>query len=79
MVHICYDEEADALAEIEAKLKILDLHRPIIDADWPAPGHCLDCWDDAATDYLPWPCPLVRLLALPYADRDGYRPEWRPA
>lgn len=23
------------------------------------------------------PCPTVRLLALPYAGRDGYREEWR--
>lgn len=26
----------------------------------------------------PWPCPTVRLLALPYADHPGYRKEWRP-
>jgi hypothetical protein len=25
-----------------------------------------------------YPCPTVRLLAQPYADRPGYRDEWRP-
>lgn len=24
------------------------------------------------------PCPTLRSLALPYADREGYRQEWRP-
>ncbi|WP_373305012.1 DUF6221 family protein [Streptomyces bluensis] len=24
------------------------------------------------------PCPTLRLLALPYADRDGYQESWRP-
>ena len=25
-----------------------------------------------------WPCDTLRLLAVPYADRPGYREEWRP-
>jgi hypothetical protein len=25
-----------------------------------------------------FPCPTLRLLALPYGDRPGYRDEWRP-
>jgi Family of unknown function (DUF6221) len=27
---------------------------------------------------IPWPCPTLRLLAVPYADRPGYDPTWRP-
>ena len=26
----------------------------------------------------PWPCPTVRILALPYADHPDYREQWRP-
>ena len=33
---------------------------------------------DACTPLKPTPCPTVRLLALPYADRPGYQEEWRP-
>lgn len=29
-------------------------------------------------DYAPWNETCVQLLALPYADRPGYRAEWRP-
>jgi len=30
------------------------------------------------TPYVLAPCTTLRLLALPYADRPGYRDEWRP-
>jgi hypothetical protein len=26
----------------------------------------------------PFPCPTLRCLALPYADRANYRQEWKP-
>lgn len=29
-------------------------------------------------DPTPAPCSTLRLLALPYSDRPGYREEWRP-
>jgi hypothetical protein len=31
--------------------------------------------EDLAKD--PYPCATLRLLALPYADRPGYRKEWK--
>lgn len=54
-----------ALAEIEAKRQILELH------------------DHDTVDFCTWElkgglCSTLRLLALPYADRSGYRDEWRP-
>lgn len=46
--------------------------------DWPL--HKVDGrWVDVPEpggDF--WPCETLRLLALPYADRPGYREEWRP-
>jgi len=40
---------------------------------------CSDCADpDGGNNtYEPWPCPEVRDHAAPYADRPGFKPEWR--
>lgn len=66
------------MREVEAKRLLLDLHRPVADSSWPEPGHCLECCSLESQDYRTYPCPTVRLLALPYSDRPGYREEWRP-
>lgn len=67
------------LAEIEAKRRLLEPHAESdfpYDPDGPGPGdyswtaRCNECYQDA-------PCLTVRLLALPYAGRDGWREEWR--
>ena len=50
-------------AHIDAKRRILDALEP------EAAGNSLDARFHAD---------LIRLLALPYADREGYRDEWRP-
>jgi hypothetical protein len=52
-----------ALDEAHAKRRILDALEP------EAMGNSLDARFHAH---------LIRLLALPYADREGYREEWRP-
>jgi hypothetical protein len=39
------------------------------------PGTCATC-DDWYGGGQDWPCPTLRLLALPYADHPGYEPEW---
>lgn len=63
--HIATWDPARVLAEVDAKRQIVDEHAV-------RGGTCSACsWQDA-------PCTTVRLLALPYADRDGYREEWRP-
>lgn len=54
-------------AETDAKRRILDLHSGGTD---PCDAH------DAAFRTIP--CDTQRLLALPYAGREGYREEWRP-
>lgn len=72
MVGVISADPDCALARIAADRQILALHRPngrnIL--GYPV------C--DACTPLKPTPCQTVRLLALPYADRPGYREEWRP-
>jgi hypothetical protein len=92
--HIARWDPACVLAEVEAKRRILDLHTGThacpemrigtYPADWPtaAPyGKAGESWEHAAGGHFDKgePCPTVRLVALPFADRSGYRPEWAPA
>jgi hypothetical protein len=62
------------LAECEAKRRIVELHTTVDGAIYPT-CDCCGLYGEADVD---WPCPTLRLLALPYADRPGYRAEWRP-
>jgi len=67
------------LQEIEAKQQLLDEHQDVndgscgtcVDGQWGYPTH-------GASSPQRFPCRTLRLLALPYADRPGYREEWRP-
>jgi len=34
--------------------------------------------DGVTPERAQWPCRTLRLLALPHADRPGYREEWKP-
>jgi hypothetical protein len=64
--NICGLPEIDAriLAECEAKRRIVAEHEQRAD------GGCYDCGTR-------W-CRFQQFLAMPYADRPGYRREWRP-
>ena len=69
--HIAEWDPARVLRELDAKRRLLVVHRPYA----PEPDQsCLGC----AGGITFTSCPVVRLLALPYADRPGYREEWRP-
>ena len=67
------------LREIDAKRQLLDEHHDMNDGDcatcvdgqWGYPTH-------GGSTPQRFPCRTLRLLALPYADRSGYREEWRP-
>jgi hypothetical protein len=81
------------LGEDDSKRRLLDLHALVhrnvywLDEDGeegtdeiPVCGHCVP-----RHSYLPHrdavpegPCVTIRSLALSYADRPGYREEWRP-
>jgi hypothetical protein len=61
------------LARIAADRQILALHagHPVnLDNEI----RCTEC----TSDQLHYPCRTVRLLASVYAERPGYREEWRP-
>jgi hypothetical protein len=80
--HIAIHDPARVLAEVEAKQRILRIHE--------GRHECRSTWPpDAALGEVEWtygereyeadePCPTLSLLALPYAARPGYRPEWAP-
>ena len=67
-------DSARVLAEVDAKRRILDfLSRDVIDVSTlGGPPE----WIHGASPIEAHPA--LRLLALPYADRPGYRDEWRP-
>jgi hypothetical protein len=66
--HIALHDPARVLAEVDAKRRILALHDEQHDCDGD-PRSYADPYEG---------CRTLRLLALPYADRPGYREEWRP-
>lgn len=63
---------ARVLAEVRAKRRIIELHTPVGD-DPGGPDYCNECERYDATGTV---CPTLRLLALPYASHEAYRPEW---
>lgn len=65
-------DPARVVAEVDAKRRILAAH-PYQEygAEWC--GRCT-----GQEGHESWPCTTLRLLALPYAGRPGYRHEWRP-
>ncbi len=75
---IAANDPASVLARIAADRQILALHQPLrLDFD-PITG-CSTCshrndWEELQ---VPYPCPTVRLLAQPQADRPGFEEAWR--
>lgn len=71
MLHSAMHGPVRVLAEVEAKRRIIAAHerRPMPKGEG---ADCAHCWGAV------WPCPTLRLLALPYADHRDYRQEWRP-
>lgn len=76
------------LAECEAKRRIVEVHPPGAPCSQACSctRECETCsvhgYDvDHGEPYRvgdDWPCPTLRLLAEPYADRPGYDETWRP-
>ena len=75
--HIALHDPARVLREVEAKRAIVERHQlgswhsHVLDADVKT---CRAC----GTPDEDWPCPDLRLLALPYSDHPDYREDWRP-
>ncbi|RAO26465.1 hypothetical protein PSN13_06493 [Micromonospora saelicesensis] len=83
-LHIVDNDPQSVLADLESKRRILDEHNdPMSDGRTLRPGGprtvCGTCREFGMRDeQQPWPCNTLRFLALPYADRPGYRDEWKP-
>jgi hypothetical protein len=87
-VRILWDPTIE-LAEVDAKRRIVDRHTQKVGTNVTR-GTCAECggsdWKPVNADGLlepfpwvmPWPCPTLRLLALPFAGHPGYREEWKP-
>jgi hypothetical protein len=69
--HIARWDPARALAEIDADRRILDAYESDNNRDLYG-----GCGDDCEWKALGW---IIRVRATVYADREGYRDEWRPA
>jgi len=80
--HVVRWDPAHVLAECEIKRRIAAEH-PKYDG-YGLGAYCQVCAPCDADgnpdvyDDTHWPCPTLRLLALPYADHPDYREEWRP-
>jgi hypothetical protein len=74
------------LAECDVKRRIIELHHPFhvttkndgLNWDYKRCVICEPQDRELGPNESYWPCPTLQLLALPYADREGYRDEWRP-
>lgn len=74
--HIAEFDPARVLAEVDAKRRIIDQYEQLRAdvAHWRGLGD-----EDAAPVATEWAYgEVVKMLALPYADRPGYLEEWRP-
>lgn len=74
--HVVAWDPARVLRTVEAKRQLLVEHagtENYVYTDDGTPA-CSTCGDST----IRFPCRTVRILAAEYADRDGYREEWRP-
>ena len=83
--HAAVHDPARVLREIDAKRQLVNAHS--------RPHECIaltGSGERSVVDGQPWelwepehtnehgPCTTLRLLALPYSDRPGYKDDWRP-
>lgn len=83
--HIARHDPARVLREVEAKRRIIGEHRVLWEPGWTPEGEddeeflvCARCEDRSRHDAMRWPCPTLRLLALPFAEHPDYQKEWAP-
>lgn len=71
--HIAEHDPARVLREVDAKRRIAEHHDRYRSESLGNGPACFTCGPG-----LGFPCPTMRALALPYADRPGFHEEWRP-
>lgn len=76
-VQVLFDP-ARVLAEYDARRRIVAHHNRVPDGAGDGGGDRCSVCTSSGPDAQGWPCLTLRLLALPYANRPGYRSEWRP-
>jgi len=87
--HIARHDPARVLAEVDAKRRMVDVHGPrklYPDADSLLQRTLIVCrscgpsqFPKRPASHHMYPCPTLRLLALPYVDNHpDYRDTWRP-
>jgi hypothetical protein len=72
--HVERHDPARALRDVDAKRKLLEQCRASLASE--KAGGVDGAWSESFGDGL---LEAVKLLALPYADRPGYREDWRPS
>lgn len=70
--HTDQRDRVHALADLAAKQRILAEH---LGDDEIREHQCMTCY---GVGFVDWPCPTVRLLAVPFADHPDYDEAWRP-
>ncbi|MEU2185214.1 DUF6221 family protein [Streptomyces thermolilacinus] len=73
--HIARHDPARVLAEVDAKRRILD---EFVTSQNERDEEYDETFGLTDWEFEPTALPLLRLLALPYADHPDYRDEWRP-
>jgi hypothetical protein len=78
--HIVRHDPARVLAEVEAKRRIIDLAEVATQREATSAGYDAVARLEKALAKVTAPEleRVLRLLALPYADREGYQEEWAP-
>lgn len=71
--HIVNWDPARVLAEIDAKRRIIERYEDALSRQTD-PDHSQIAADVQVCEYEDW---ILPALLMPYADRDGYRDEWR--
>jgi hypothetical protein len=69
--HVRRHDPARVLREVEVKRKMAERHGPSDRREYSY-WLCIGCGEGD-------PCDTLRMLAVSYADHDGYREEWRPS
>jgi hypothetical protein len=75
---------ARVLAEVDAKRRLVKLHEPVVLRGGAGAQYfetttvCRSCEPPRQFPENAFPCPTLRVLALPYAEHPDFREEWKP-
>jgi hypothetical protein len=68
----------DQIGALERTIRIAFEHAAAVDGEWGCCHTADEIEAGRCEETRPESLELLRLLAVPYAHRPGYRPEWRP-